>query len=397
MLKAKKWVFSFVALILACLMVIMSLNYFVDPYGYFACQNGEGYDLDYYDYLREQKAQHIKHFSDEYDAYLIGGSKAGAIRPEKLKELDGYNYYNCWLLSGNFPDYLAYVKYICENTKAKKILLQISTSELFELDRGDYGTIYEVPAVVSGESKWMETVSMLMKNPSVAWEEMTTEKKVNKNFKTGERNLENNYAFLYQWLKYDAWFRRFFHSTYPYYKYFDKEVEGIEGNKETCIDILKEIKSVCEENGVELQVYFASLFSAQMVQYECETFYDFMEEVVMLFDDVWCFNTYNDVALCPYNYYNPSHFFYEVGDLMIDTMAGKECPYKGFGQVLKRTNIGSVIEQRRASMKEWKAYYDTHYYPEYMSCNIRYKEHKTLPYTGWDSEANLVKNRKLTN
>ena len=91
----------------------------------FRSQSGDCYDLDENDYLREQKAEHIKHFSDQYDAYLIGGSKAGALRTDKLKELDGYNYYNCWVLSGNFQDYEAYTKYIVEHTKAKKVLLQI--------------------------------------------------------------------------------------------------------------------------------------------------------------------------------------------------------------------------------------------------------------------------------
>ena len=124
----KKWCISFVCIILAALLFIMSVNYFYDPYGYFRSQSGDCYDLDENDYLREQKAEHIKHISDQYDAYLIGGSKAGALRTDKLKELDGYNYYNCWVLSGNFQDYEAYTKYIVEHKKAKKVLLQISNS-----------------------------------------------------------------------------------------------------------------------------------------------------------------------------------------------------------------------------------------------------------------------------
>ena len=124
----KKWFISFLCLIIATLLVISGTNYFVDPYGYFRSQSGDCYDLDENDYLREQKAQHIKHFSDNYDAYLIGGSKAGALRTEKLSELDGYRYYNCWVMSGNFEDYEAYTKYIVENTNAKKVLLPRKSS-----------------------------------------------------------------------------------------------------------------------------------------------------------------------------------------------------------------------------------------------------------------------------
>ena len=393
MMNAKKWSCCFVALILACLMVIMSLNYFVDPYGYFESQSGEAYGLDYYDYLSGQKAEHINHFSDNYDAYLVCGSKGSAVRPEKLKELDGHDYYNCWVLSGSFNDYVAYVKYICENTDAKKILLQISTSELFEFDREDYGTIYELPAEVTGESKALETISFLMKNPKIAVEELTEDKVARPNKKTGERDLQYYYDFQKSKLANDEYFKYMFEASYVYYKFFNKQLRDIEENKEASLDSLREIKAICEEHGVELQVYFASMFSAQMIQYENDVFYDFMEEVVMLFGDTWCFNTYNDVALCPYNFYNPAHFYYEVGDLMVDTMAGKECPFEGFGQMLTRKNIGTVIEERRKSYQKWKKYYEENYYPAYDYNGVHYEAHNTLPFQGYDSAANLTKNR----
>ena len=86
----KKWCISFVCLIAASLLAIMGINYFVDPLGYFRSQGGDCYELDEDDYLREQKAQHIKHFSEKLDAYLFGGSKAGALRNEMVKELVGY-------------------------------------------------------------------------------------------------------------------------------------------------------------------------------------------------------------------------------------------------------------------------------------------------------------------
>lgn len=393
MMSGKKWTISFLACILACLVVIMSLNYFVDPYGYFKSQSGEAYDLDYYDYLREQKAQHIKHFSDEYDAYFICGSKGGAVRPAKLKELDGYNYYNCWVLSGSFNDYASYAKYICENTEAKKILLQISTSELFEFNREDYGTIYELPAEISGESKVAEIVSFLMKNPKKAVEELIEPQNPRKNEKTGERNLQYYYDYQKSKLANDEYFKYMFNESYVYYKFFNKQLRDVEENKEACIESLKEIKKVCEDNGVELQVYFAPMFAPQMIQYENEVYYDFMEEVVMLFGDTWFFNTYSDISLCPYNFYNPAHFYYEVGDLMVDTMAGKESPYKDFGKLLTRKNIGTVIEERRASYQEWKKYYENNVYPPYDYQGVHYEEHNTLPFVGYDSVANLTKIR----
>ena len=371
-MNAKRWTISLISIVLVCLLVIMSMNYFVDPYGYFAAQSGDEYSLDENDYLRELKAEHIKHFNDRYDAYFIGGSKGGAVLPSKLNELDGYNYYNCWVLSGNFPDYLAYAQYIVENTNAKKILLQISSSELYEFNREDYGTIYEVPAVLTGEPKIEEIITFLMKNPKTAWEDLTVKRSVYPCKETGERDLDHYYDFRNKNIENGKFYQYMMDNSDKYYKYFDKDLTDISDNATECINILKQIKQLCEENGVELQVYFAALFAGQMIQYESETFYDFMEEVVMICGPVWCFNTYNEIALCPYNFYNPSHFFFEVGDAMVDVMAGKENPVEGFGILLNRTNVGTEIEKRKKEYEKWHQYY---------------MANGTLPYLGQDTPA----------
>ncbi len=358
-MSAKKWTLSFVGLIILAILLIMTLNYVVDPYKYFASQSGDYYDVDADDYLREQKIEHIKKNPDKYDAYLIGGSKAGAIKTENLSRIDGYKYYNCWLLSGNFPDYLAYAKYIVENTSAKKILLQISTSELYEFNRTEKGTIYETPAEITGKSKFAEYISFLMKNPKVSFETLLDNEPKYYNKPSGERDLKKYYDYYWEnlapqnfYFGYMKWLSQ------SYFKYMDKEVPEDPETVNACIDMLRQIKQLCDDHGVELQVFFGSLYSAQMVYYEGESFYDFLEQVVMtLDDDVWCFNTYNDVALCLYNYYNPAHYFYEVGDLMIDTMAGKKCEIEGFGIKLNRENVGAHIKERRKKLAEWKDYY----------------------------------------
>ena len=375
-MNTKRWTISFVTCIVVVLLGIMALNYFVDPYGYFRAQDGDCYDLDENDYLRELKAEHIKNFSDEYDAYLIGGSKAGALRTDKLTELDGHTYYNCWVLSGNFPDYLAYTKYIVENTKAKKILLQISTSELYDFDRQDLGTIYEVPAELTGDSKIAEYASFLMKNPKVSWDELTNNDPKYPCMKTGERDLKKYYDFFNANRENKIFYWSMLNQSKVYYKYLEKGGKEKPRTVENCMAMLREIKALCVEHNVELQVFFGALFAGQMVQYEGESFYSFMKQVVALFGDVWCFNTYNPVTRCTYNFYNPSHYFYEVGDLMIDRMAGKKTQYEDFGIRLTQKNVDDEIARRREILKIWKEFYN---------------KNGVLPYAPFDSKYCLKK------
>ena len=61
--------------------------------------------------------------------------------------------------------------------------------------------------------------------------------------------------------------------------------------------------------------------------------------------------------------------------------------------MLTRKNIGTVIEERRKSYQKWKKYYEENYYPAYDYNGVHYEAHNTLPFQGYDSAANLTKNR----
>lgn len=373
----KKWCISFVCLIAASLLTIMGINYFVDPLGYFRSQGGDCYELDEDDYLREQKAQHIKHFSDKYDAYLIGGSKAGALRTEKLKELDGYNYYNCWVMSGNFQDYEAYTKYIVEHAAPKKILLQISTSEIKQFDRESRGAIYETPAMLAGTSKVSEYVSFLFKNLKLSFEELTDDSERYPCLETGERNLAKYYDYFEKNKGTDEYYNFLMKKKVDqFYEYLGSGTPDKSAVVNECIASLKRMKTLCDTHGVEFQVFFGSLFAGQMIGYEGDSLYDFMRQVVQVAGDTWCFNTFNDVAMNVYNYYDISHYYYEIGDMMIDTMAGKPSKYYNFGILLNEDNIEQEITNRRTYLNEWKQYY---------------KEHDTLPFQGMDDSSLVPK------
>lgn len=377
-MKAKKWVILFTLAIVLCVLFIPAVNYIVDPFGYFRAQGGEYKELNEDYYLREIKAEHIRNFPDDYDAYLIGGSKAGAIQTEKLKELDGYNYYNCWQLSGNFQDYYYYTKFILEHAKPKKILLHLSTTELKSNDREMYGDIYQIPAQVKGESKVTEVFDFLYKNLSASVDEL---KKDRSEYypcsRTGERNLTKYYNYYEEHLNdpdtyYDFLFKKEVNRYLPYL------TEGVPDKSEvieSCLNDLKAIKQMCDEKGVELQVICGAAFVGELVRYEGPNLYDFMENLVQITGGVWTFNDVNNLSCNLYNFYNATHYYYEIGDLMIDTITGKK-KVDGFGVYLTMNNIGPYIKERKAKWETVKQYYE---------------QNGKLPYTCADSEYNIEK------
>lgn len=384
MMNAKKWTIGFVCLILACLLFIMGTNYFVDPYGYFGAQKGENYSMDEEDYLREQKAEHIKYHADDYDAYLVGGSKAGAIRSEKLSDLDGLRWYNCWLLSGNFEDYYSYSKYIIETAHPKKILLHISTSEIAQFDREAKGDIYEIPAVMSGESKTEEVFRFLFKNLSVSLDTITAKGEDYPVMESGERNLRKYYNYYSDHL-----------DTEEYYNYLMKDMvdpylprltNGTKDKTELVnsnMDYLKKIKKLCDRNGVELQVFLGTLFIGEMVGYEGNSFYNWLTQMVEVTGGLWCFNNYNELVYNPFNYYNARHYYYEMGDLMIDRMSGRTTEHEDFGIYLTKENIAEEISRRKKETDKIRKYYE---------------ETGMIPLTDYeDDKSNITMNSKYWN
>ena len=73
---------------------------------------------------------------------------------------------------------------------------------------------------------------------------------------------------------------------------------------------------------------------------------------------LWCFNNYNELVYNPFNYYNARHYYYEMGDLMIDRMSGKETGYDDFGIYLTKDNIAEELSRRKSETDKIREYYE---------------------------------------
>ena len=148
---------------------------------------------------RELKAEHVLHFSDNYDAYLLGGSKAGTYRPAKLQELDGYRYYNMFEIGGSFYEYYLETQFLLEHANPKKIILSISGGEVRVEERDQSDVTYQIPAIMSGESKFLEMFDFISKDIGESLDRLKQRKERESREKyyempsTGERNMELYY------------------------------------------------------------------------------------------------------------------------------------------------------------------------------------------------------------
>ena len=362
-ISGKAWVISALAGIILVLVFIGAMNVYMDPFSYFRFRDGEFSEFqDASDtYLRYIKAKQIQNAGDKYDAFIIGGSKSGALRTETLKECEGLTYYNCWILSGNLREYYLYTKFILENTNAKKILLQISGPEVKRGNVAAFGDMYETPAVLTGDSETAELFEFLGKNVKFAWGDLMKKIKGEKlitipGIEDGVRNIKyyykriekdpDEYAKTAVLHDYDTNLNKLFNVT-------PKNAE-----RNNNLEYLKDIKKLCEDAGVELQVFIGASCINELYEYEAKTYWSYLLQIVDIFGDVWDFSGYNDVCMNPYNFYNESHYKYEVGDLMIRTMTAGEQIVDGFGIHVTPDNRFDWLKARRNAYNSYKKEYN---------------------------------------
>ena len=348
---SKKWVIVFGIIILIVLTSIAIINYIVDPYGYFDALDGLNKELSDNNYIRVLKAKHIQKYGNEYEGYIIGGSKAGGYTSEIMSNLDGYNYYNCFITMGNFEEYYIFTKHIIDNSpNLKKIVLNLSGFEcLFDVREG---IKQETPAVLNDKSETIEFIKFLFKNPKLSYDQVFNPGDDYRQNDDGSRNLTGAYE-------------EYFKDPNEYVRNnviydLNKDLQEMFDNAETRtfssfpndMDYLRKIVNLCQENNIELLVINSATPLTSRQSYEGEAYWNFLAQVAVV-TDFWDFTSYNQINLNPYNFYDDAHPFYEVVELIIDTISGKNS-FKGFGYYVTKDNVYDYLQQRRNDFYELK-------------------------------------------
>lgn len=362
MKNSKKWLITFFVIVAAGIAAFMTVNYLVDATGYFSVERGAE-TIDANGYTRAAKSKYIKKHADEYNAVVLGGSKAGVLSTELLSEYTGKNYYNFYIAYGCFADFLTYAEYLIETADLEEITLHLSSIEVQKYSRADVNEIYEVPAVVDGNAVdlLLENLNYLCRNIESTIEYVLDDGAQQEKGMDSLADGERDYSYPYGLMEADqgAYVEKY---VLPRYKknleklFTDNEepeMPAIEQN----IKAMKAIKTLCEENDVNLKVVIGPTFLAEMYKFESESYYDYLRELVQI-TDLWDFSGFIPENLNPYNFVNEGHYKNEVADLIVDTMYGKQ-QKEGFGVLLTQDNIEEYLLERNADFERLKSEYET--------------------------------------
>lgn len=346
MSKSKKWLALFFGLLLAGIVLFMAINFTVDPAGYFTVERGAE-EVSANGYTRAAKSKYISKHADEYNAVVLGGSKAGVLDTELLSGYSGKNYYNFYIAYGCFSDFLTYARYLVNEVGVEEITLHISSIEVQKYSRADENEIYEVPAVVNGTMP-----ELILENLNYLCRDITSsiDAVFDDNLSQGMDSIvtgERNYSYAYSLMEQD---RETYKNEYVLTRMRKRLANLFDGDDPSIpavddnITALKKIKKLCDKNDVKLNVVIGPTFLTEIPLFEGEEYYNYLREIVKI-TDVWDFSGFTQYNLNPYNFVNEGHYNNTVADLMVKTMYEGE-QKEGFGVLLTKDTIEEYLAAR---------------------------------------------------
>ena len=357
--KGKRWLILFFTIVFVGILGFMAANYIIDPTGYFAVEKGDE-NIDANGYTRAAKSKYIKKYADEYDAVILGGSKSGVLSTELLSDYTGLSYYNFYIAYGCFEDFLTYANYLIEEIGIREITLHLSSIEVQYYSRAEVNDLYKVPAVVNGNAAdlILENLNYLCRNITSTLEYAAEGNSQKERGMDSLANGERNYSYAYSLREEDADAYledyvnpRLENTLKKQFTKKDPSIPAVEQN----IEAMKELKQLCDDNDVNLNVIIGPVYIVERAKFECDAYYDYLRELVKIVD-IWDFSDYNDINMNPYNFINEGHYDNAVADLMLKTIYGEESR-EGFGTLLTEDNIEEYLEKRSADREALREEY----------------------------------------
>lgn len=322
--------------------------------------------------LINKKTYYIRQKGLPYNAFILGGSKAGGLSPAKLKELTGLEFYNYWANVGTFDDYLTRFDYVYSiyNDRISHLILHLSSHEV-EREKTTYDYMPPVIAKLNLNSSDLflnnkkffldnlerftnihQTLELFEKKENITFTNSDGSRNFSplKNKKSENSNEYIKTEVLNFWGKYDECLQKLFEPVEP-------ELPACEYN----IEILKKILAKCFEKNIKLTVIIGPTFISELYRYSSPKYIKYLEEIVSL-TDVWNFSGINEINLNPDNFADGGHYFDFIGDKIIETVFSKGKPntsnFDEFGILLTKENFPDFIESQKEKWQILKTEYE---------------------------------------
>lgn len=337
----RKWIKIFAVTFISVCLVVMGLNFVVDPFGVFGDSFFKMYGYNMKQNIRTGKIGYLDNHYTSYDSYIIGGSKSGSLMPKTAeKYFKNSKFYNLNMVGGRFYDYQKTIEYIVKNYKVKNIILQISQ---LEIDKP--GTSSGFTGKLNGklESNFavLYYLQTLFQHPQFSID------KINESYKW-TKEYENQFFYDYKDGSYNRVKQDIEIDKDPVVYYKNKKFfPGKEKTKEGTalsenLERLRNIVDFCKQENVNLLVIASPTYVEEMNSYPKYEWEKYMRDLAQI-TDYWNFSGYNSINTDITNFYDHNHFRVKLGDMMLGKIFGDASikASRDFGMKITKENSKS--------------------------------------------------------
>lgn len=301
----RKHFYKSVLLISSFLILIFSLNYFMDPYAVFRekYENRRTPANEYY-----LKTKYIVENPTKYDSYIFGSSRVGTLKGEELNFGKFYN----MTFSAALPVEMLRTLEIFEDKgiQIKNIVLGIDDFDLYTRPESQENILFKLSYDRLTESPFSLYENYLMVNPF---------NKISYEYFRGDRVSNVDILNTGKW---SLPLKEIEIEENPNKHREDKIFEKPHSNKkdiprlEKTISEIKGIIEFCERNKINLTVIFLPLHKTTYDENNFKNLEEFKEELQKL-TDYWDFVELNKFTEDNYYWYETSHYRPLLGELIL--------------------------------------------------------------------------------
>ena len=329
----KKFVLKLIPFVILCLLVTVLFPLLLDPYNVFHVMsirdNGVEPNKNYI------KMSYIINEPDRFDAYFFGSSRVGAFHTEKLNGCNCYNMTYSVGLPVEFKDNLKTM--IDKGVSVKRIYVG--------LDSASYTYVYEGRE----QDPLRASYEYLTAHPAEFCKLYLESAKTFRSIPTIVKNKKT-----------EGYAERFYSYGWP----IDYGIKPMEtygglpeisvgpaedpyGEMEKELQAIKEMKEICDDNGIEFIVITMPMLWITYNESVDKLYYtEFMKRLSEI-TDYYNFSGLNEITRDQNNYFDPSHFGAEIGDIVLSCLNGQEVPEElyedGFGWYVTEENIDELL------------------------------------------------------
>ncbi|MCX6267453.1 MAG: hypothetical protein NTW16_08870 [Bacteroidetes bacterium] len=318
---------------------LLFYNIVLDPYGIFFYLSGPSRMEPN---KRFMKLRYVLKNPDKFDSFIFGSSRANSIDPQNIRN---GKYFNMTYSNGVPRDHYRDVKLMIRNgVQIKNLLIGIDFLSLLENPKIVENDLLRQPYPISLKDKFNFFKSYILFRPAKRVIDLTLSKKKN----VDETKLYTSGIVFDTTADYYARFEPQNHvnsKTFliPFGNYQDFP------DVESAICEIDSLVRFARAHKININIYVNPTHVSSYININLDAFYDALSRLASV-TDYYDFSGINSVTINNLYYHETSHFYLNVGDMIIDRVCGQKTVTvpDDFGYMVNKSNIEKhIVSQRK--------------------------------------------------